>query len=249
MSRIARAATKGFIMLAAAGLAATLALPAYARTDSDSVTAITHGLRDQTMSVGAVAAPAVARDSYSVAINASVLDSTVGTSVAPEVQSLAQQLMQAVAQGRLIGSVPNHIPEIEYLAQGKVVPNCGVDYRVLQAISFALTKFNQVGVSDINRKCTGQIEGAGTESAHYADGGGHAVDFYMLNGQALTGGDPLSIQLIEDLNQVVPPMSGLGQQECRASLAVSNFNQFADTCNHVHIDFLWSKGTSLKVNS
>lgn len=27
-----------------------------------------------------------------------------------------------------------------------------------------------------NRKCTGQIEGAGTESAHYVDGGGHAVD-------------------------------------------------------------------------
>jgi hypothetical protein len=29
---------------------------------------------------------------------------------------------------------------------------------------------NQVGVSDINRKCTGQIEGAGTASSHYFKG-------------------------------------------------------------------------------
>ena len=42
-------------------------------------------------------------------------------------------------------------------------------------------------MSDINRRCTGQIEGAGTDSSHYADGGGHAVDFYLLDGQALTG--------------------------------------------------------------
>ncbi len=36
----------------------------------------------------------------------------------------------------------------------------------------ALQVFDKVGVSDINRKCRGQIEGAGTASLHYFDDGG-----------------------------------------------------------------------------
>ena len=43
--------------------------------------------------------------------------------------------MGAVATGRLVGSTPDHIPEIANLAEGKAVPECGIDYRVLQAIS------------------------------------------------------------------------------------------------------------------
>lgn len=51
-----------------------------------------------------------------------------------------------------------------------------------QTRSCSLQVFDQVGASDINRKCTGQIEGAGIASSHYFNGGGLAVDFYQLNG-------------------------------------------------------------------
>lgn len=237
------------LFIAITALVGTAALPAYAGSETTSG----HGdariaSAVQTLTGGSTTSvvPAATRDNYSVVQSSVSLDSTENTVVSPTVQALATKLMAAVAAGRLIGSTPNHIPEIANLAAGRVVPNCGVDYRVLQAIDVALQHFSQVGVSDINRLCTGQIEGAGVDSAHYADGGGHAVDFYLLNGQALTGADPLSLQLISILDPLVPSGSGLGQEECRPAIAVQNFAPFDDTCNHVHMDFLNAKGASLK---
>lgn len=232
------------IMVTAIGLVATTAVPAYARLDVPTVVDIAAG-RTQTLAVGTVADGTVARDDYGAHTQSAALDSTLGTVVAPEVQALAQQLMTAVAQGRLVGSTPDHLPEIRYLAEGQVVPDCGIDYRVLQTIAFALTKFNSVGISDINRLCTGQIEGAGVNSPHYTNGGGHAVDFYLLDGHSLSGGDPYSLQLIQDLDAVVPTDSTVGQQECRSSISFAHFQQIDDTCNHVHIDFGNAEGTSL----
>ena len=232
------------IMVTAVGLVATTAVPAYARLDVPTVVDIAAG-RAQTLAVGTVQDGSVSRDDYGAHTQSAALDSTLGSVVAPEVQALAQQLMAAVAQGRLVGSTPNHIPEIKYLAEGQVVPNCGIDYRVLQTIAFALTKFGTVGISDINRRCTGQIEGAGLDSPHYTNGGGHAVDFYLLDGHSLTGGDPYSLQLIDDLDAVVPADSTVGQQECRSSVTFAHFKQIDDTCNHVHIDFGNAEGTTL----
>lgn len=250
LARLVSGSTKGFIMLAAAALTATVALPAYARVDTQSVAEITQGVRTQTLDVGAgVTASSMTRDSYSAAVDSSVLVSTTSRTVAPEVQALAQQLMQAVAEGRLIGTTPDHIKEIRWLAEGQVVSNCGIDYRVLETIGFALTQFNQVGVSDINRRCTGQIEGAGTASAHYADGGGHAVDFFQLNGHALSGGDPDSMKLIEALDPIVPAKTNVGQAGCRASIALKHFNEIPDTCNHLHIDFGSAGDAGLKLSS
>ncbi|WP_243061916.1 hypothetical protein [Humibacter sp. RRB41] len=243
-SALARVIAKVGIMVTAIGMVATTAVPAYARLDVPTVVDIAAG-RAQTLAVGTVQSGSISRDNYGAHTQSAALDSTLGTVVAPEVQALAQQLMTAVAQGRLVGSTPDHIPEIRYLAEGQVVPDCGIDYRVLQTIAFALTKFNSVGVSDINRLCTGQIEGAGVDSPHYTNGGGHAVDFYLLNGQSLTGGDPASLQLIEDLDAVVPTDSTVGQEECRSSMSFAHFQQIDDTCNHVHIDFGNAEGTSL----
>ncbi|MFE4949126.1 hypothetical protein ACFQ9V_03375 [Leifsonia sp. NPDC056665] len=236
-----------FVLVALTAFFGTASLPAYATTGEASVAgAARTALAVQTLTGGNATAQVVSRDGLGIAESPQALDSTTNGSVSPTVQALAVQLMGAVAAGRLVGSTPNHIPEIANLAEGKVVPNCGVDYRVLQAISVALDNFSQVGISDINRKCTGQIEGAGTDSAHYADGGGHAVDFYLLNGSALTGGDSKSLQLIRLLDPLVPKGSGLGQAECRGSISVQNFAPFDDTCNHVHIDFLKSQGATLK---
>ncbi|MHA7984943.1 hypothetical protein ACX9R5_03980 [Rathayibacter sp. CAU 1779] len=235
---------KAGIMLAAAGMVATTAVPAYAQFDTPTWIDPSTG-RTQTLAVGAIQDGALAKDDFGAHTLPATLDSTTGTVVAPEVQALAQQLMTAVTQGRLTGSTPDHIFEIRYLAAGEAVQGCGIDYRVLQTIAVALNTFNTVGVSDINRHCTGQIEGAGTASAHYTDGGGHAVDFFRLNGHALTGGDSDSIKLLETLDRVVPSDSTVGQVGCRSSLSLSHFQQIDDTCNHLHIDFLDASGTSL----
>nr|WP_240978432.1 hypothetical protein [Planctomonas sp. JC2975] len=165
-----------------------------------------------------------------------------GCAVSGDQVPLAQELVKAADAGRLVGSVPDHIKEIRWIAQGKSVPDCGIDTRILQVMVLAVRNFQTVGISDINRKCTGQIEGAGTESAHYASGGGHAVDFYMLDGHELTGSDGESIRLLSLLDAVMPAGSGAGQSECRAAagdpINLVNFTQFDDTCNHQHVDVL-----------
>ncbi|MEO8906849.1 MAG: hypothetical protein ABI310_02110, partial [Microbacteriaceae bacterium] len=232
-------------MLAAAGLVTTFALPAYAistGTAGDRTTSVAA----QTLSVANVVMPKDNRESYTMIENVAAWDSTMGTTVPSTVQALAAKIMSAVAAGRLTGSIPDHIPEIRNLAAGVAVPGCGVDYRVLQVIEVALNNFTTVGVSDINRRCTGQIEGAGTASSHYADGGGHAVDFDRLNGQSLTGGDANSLRLIRILDTLVPPGSHVGQQECRSSITLTNLVPFDDTCDHLHIDFGQTTGASLR---
>jgi hypothetical protein len=234
------------VMLALAAFFGTAALPAYATSgEGSTVGAARTALAVRTLTGGGVT-QVVARDGLDIQESPQALDSTTNPTVSPTVQALAVQLMGAVASGRLVGSTPNHLGEIADLAEGRAVQSCGVDYRVLQAISVALDNFNQVGVSDINRRCTGQIEGAGTDSAHYADGGGHAVDFYLLNGSPLTGGDAKSVELIRILDPLVPDGTGLGQIGCRSSMDLSNFKPFDDTCNHLHIDFLKSDGPALR---
>ena len=244
-SRVRRTWVKIGVVLAASGLLGTAALPAYA-APSDSSGRGSINAAAQTLAGGGAAAPAATRDGYSVMENPLLLDSTTGVTVSPTVQALAQKLMTAVAQGRLTGSVPNHIPEIQYLAEGRVVPSCGIDYRVLQTIDVALKTFSTVGVSDINRRCTGQIEGAGSASSHYANGGGHAVDFFLLDGQSLSGGDSQSVKLIQALDPLVPPGTNVGQSACRSSMSLTNMVPFDDTCNHLHIDFGTAQGTTLK---
>ena len=238
---------KVVVVVAASGLVGTAALPAYASSTDGSATASRAGAAVQTLLSGGVAIPAAARDAFSITENSAKLDSTVESTVSPTVQRLAQTLMVAVGQGRLTGYVPDHIPEIRNLAEGRAVPGCGVDYRVLQTIEVALANFNTVGVSDINRRCTGQIEGAGSASSHYANGGGHAVDFYLLNGRPRTGGDPGSLKLIRALDPLMPPDTDLGQVGCRGSVAVTNFLPFDDTCDHLHIDFRQAQGPTLKL--
>lgn len=226
------------VLLALTAFFGTAALPAYASSaEASPMGNARTALAVQTLTGGGTTAQVVSRDGMQIAESPQMLDSTMNTSVSPSVEALAVQLMGAVASGRLVGSTPNHIPEIADLAEGNAVPGCGVDYRVLQSISVALEHFSQVGVSDINRRCTGQIEGAGTESSHYANGGGHAVDFYLLDGAPLTGGDSRSLELISILDPLVPNGSGLGQINCRSSISVENFKPFDDTCNHLHIDF------------
>ena len=240
-----RAWFSGGAMIAAAGLVTTLSLPAYAYQNEHSSDG-SRATASQSLTVHDIKTVPVSRDAYTTIENVAAWDSTTGNTVPATVQKLAASLMADVASGKLSGSVPDHIPEIRNLAEGVAVPGCGVDYRVLQVIKVAVDNFNTVGVSDINRRCTGQIEGAGAASAHYADGGGHAVDFDMLNGHGLSGGDAESLQLIAVLDPLVPAGTHVGQMQCRSSVSLRNLVPFDDSCTHLHIDFGSAVGTSLR---
>ena len=178
-------------------------------------------------------------------------DSAAGCSVSADAQVLAQQLVVAADSGQLRGFVPDHIKEIRWIAQGRQVADCGIDVRILQVMVIAIQNFEDVGVSDINRKCTGQLLGAGVNSSHNIDGGGKAVDFYRLNGTALTGADTESLRLITLLDPIVPKGSRIGQIQCRAdrgtTIATTNFTQFEDSCNHVHLDVAYAGDAKLAV--
>ncbi len=168
--------------------------------------------------------------------------------------TLAQELVTHADNGTLTGLVPDHIKEIRWIAQGQNVPNCGIDTRILQIMVIAIRNFGHVGVSDINRLCTGQASlGAGTLSSHYRNGGGHAVDFYALDGRALTGGDGLSLRLIGLLDPVMPDGSRVGQSDCRTNagtaVALGHLLQFPDGCNHLHVDVTFTNQPLLQFDN
>jgi hypothetical protein len=161
-----------------------------------------------------------------------------------DVKALATALMPAIASGKLYGY--SGVDQIKAIAAGTATAKCGIDVRILQIVTIAVNNFDKVGVSDINRYCTGSIEGAGTQSAHYLNGGGHAVDFMSLNGKAINGADADSLKLIGILDPIVPKGSRIGQKDVRTahgvSIATQNFTQFDDTPDHLHVDVLWAKG-------
>jgi hypothetical protein len=164
-----------------------------------------------------------------------------GDCISADPVALAQELVTHADDGTLTGFVPDHIKEIRWIAHGQTVPDCGIDTRILQVMVIAVRNFERVGVSDINRLCTGQkSEGAGTTSSHYGNGGGHAVDFYSLDGVALTGADGLSLRLIGLLDPVMPAGARVGQSGCRAeagtAVALENLTDFPDECTHLHVD-------------
>ena len=251
---IKRRILAGFVMMIAALFVVSISIPSLGfASPSDFAAKQTPGdvTDSQNLSVGEGPALNAVRDDFYAEGAPGSLYSTTNSYVSKESQKLAQELMAAVAAGKLKGSVPDHIPEIQALADGVVKPDCGIDLRILQVMVIAVRTFDTVAVSDINRKCTGQIEGAGTGSSHYINGGGHAVDFYLINGASLPGADQNTVKFAEVLDPIMPSGSNLGQSECRASAGVSlnllNFKEFPDSCTHMHIDVGSTTG-ALNVN-
>jgi len=166
-------------------------------------------------------------------------DAACAAGISDDAQTLARNLVAGMDAGTIAGSFPNHLEQIRAIADGRTVPNCGVDTRILQVITVAHQTFGKVGISSINRLCTGERPGAGASSWHVRDGGGHAVDFYSLGGTPTTGADPNAIKLLRILDPLMPAGSGTGQSDCRATrgtaLVLTNMRQFPDTCHHVHI--------------
>lgn len=173
------------------------------------------------------------------AVVAALAGGSTCTAVTGNDQQLAQGLVDDIHDGKLT-IAPDMVQEVEWEAQGKTVPDCGIDTTILQVMTITVEHFAPVSVSSINRRCTGQTPGAGVDSWHYKDGGGHAVDFNQLDGHYLNGANPAQVQLLALLDPLMPQGSGAGQSECRAAagdtVTLHNFIQFSDTCNHQHID-------------
>ncbi|KQV07063.1 hypothetical protein [Leifsonia sp. Root112D2] len=154
-----------------------------------------------------------------------------------DAKAAAAILVEAVKSGKLTFLENSYRQQIFNIATGTATQACTLDPHILQIMVIAVNNFRQVGVSDLNRRCTGDTPGIGTASAHWQ---GKAVDFYALNKRSLTGNDDLSKQLIHILDPYVPHGSGLGQVDCRPGAdrlrELKNFTaQFRDSCDHQHI--------------
>ncbi len=103
-----------------------------------SATAIT----EQQYQAG-VAARAAAAAAAAAAARARARAGDAGP-ISSDAQALAQELMGYVDSGQLVGSYPDHIFEIRWIAEGRSVPNCGIDTSVLQAMVIAEHMFSSV---------------------------------------------------------------------------------------------------------
>ena len=240
---------KALALVILVGVGATVSLPSYAVTGRDVESQ--RALEAQYQSLGLVTGTdsqtvddAFSATSGPVNLADSITAAAVTVPVTASAQELGREIIDAYNAGRIRFIAPSALPQFQWIAEGKAVVNCGVDYRVLQAVIIALQLFNEVGISSVNRRCTGQIVGAGTDSAHWIDGGGHAIDFFEFDGQSVWGGDANDILFLKSLNAVVPLGVDIGQSNCRAGLALANLNQFPDYCTHQHIDFFNFIGTA-----
>jgi hypothetical protein len=215
----------------------------YARFQSQAVAVVTY-----LASLSPTAAsPSIISSAPALSVSSATAESSDDGcgALSGDARTLAASLLQQVKAGRLTVLEPRYEQELANVAAGTQSAVCGLDPRTLQIIQLALLAFRTVGVSDLNRRCTGSLLGAGTQSSHWIDGGGEAVDFYALGGAALTGGDPASMRLLRLLDQVVPAGTRAGQVECRAATVFTHLTQFDDTCNHLHIDVAFTSRAPL----
>jgi hypothetical protein len=160
------------------------------------------------------------------------------TVVAGNAQELAQALVVKIDAGNITGIAPDHLREIRWIAAGEAHENCGINLAILQVITIAADTFGSIGISDINRLCTGQYLG-NPNSSHWANGGGHAVDFYSFDRIPTTGADANAITLLNILGPMMPEGSAAGQIQCRvnagSTVQLATMTQFEDGCHHLHL--------------
>ncbi len=163
----------------------------------------------------------------------------------------AQQIAAKLIASKKLRSLPvsadqpDYIPQIEAIANGTASANCGIDIRVLQFLLRLTEKYTTVGVSDINRKCANILAGAGTQSSHWIDGGGKAIDIWALNGTPINGSNALNIEMLKYAYTFMPNGTRIGQSNCRSAAQNAmfpNFGSFSDSCNHTHLDVATTSG-------
>lgn len=76
-------------------------------------------------------------------------------------QELAAQIMTATSQGKIQWLTPAYRDQVSAIADpnnwdnDKFVGSCAIDTRILQVIVVATQTFPKIGISDLNRRCTG----------------------------------------------------------------------------------------------
>jgi len=152
-------------------------------------------------------------------------------------RQLAEQIMAASSEGRVTWLDARHREEVEaytldVLWDGDSFKGgCFLDSRILQVIVLALGQFDRVGISSLNRSCTGETPGAGRFSLHWQ---GKAVDFYSFNGVATNGRDSSAQTMLALLDRVSNDQGGIGQVQCGSTPPLANTYTFRDGCNHLH---------------
>jgi len=163
---------------------------------------------------------------------------TAGRLIAGADRDLAQKIINS---GRVSGD-SKYIQQIKSYAAGDF--RCHINPTILSVIYTSVAAETEGGlghriyISSLNRKCTDVITSSGTSSYHYRDGGGHAVDIAIIDGQASTGSTTNDLALLRQLMTRLPNGSGFGQSNCRPKSALAlpaGVTEFSDTCNHDHI--------------
>lgn len=163
----------------------------------------------------------------------------VGCLVSGDSRQLAQMLIDGHAQGTFAQSEPAMFSqEIEATANGTVTARCQVDPRVLQILVLTMQHFGSVGISDLGRPCVGST--LDCPSSPHCTIPDLAVDFISIGGQGLNGSNAADIALLQYLDTILPSGAWAGQSECRDAagdpIHLNHIGQFADTCNHQHVD-------------
>jgi len=147
---------------------------------------------------------------------------------------LAKQIMALTAANKIRWLTPAYEQQVAaYANSDGVPPNCYLDPRLLQVIVAVATKFGPIGISDLNRKCTDSLPGAGTYSFHWK---GKAVDFTIFRGIVTQGRDNNADAVIQYLDQITNARGAVGQQQCGNlnGYQLQTLYTFDDTCNHLH---------------
>lgn len=156
---------------------------------------------------------------------------TSTSSASGDRKELAQRILDS---GRVTGDA-RYMKQIRDVAAGNY--GCNINPRILQLILDVSTR-HTVYITSLNRYCTGVTTKSGTGSYHYRDGGGHAVDFGMVDNVRSTGNTAKDRELLNFIIPGLPSGSQIGQVNCRSSNPISTppgVRQVNDTCNHVHI--------------
>lgn len=152
-----------------------------------------------------------------------------------------QDLAKQILANSNITIVAKYNPQITAYANGDF--SCNLDPALLQMIA-TLGQTYKLDISSFNRFCTGALTASGTGSLHYANGGGRAVDFDIINGTAATGARPIDIKFINQALSLLPASRRVevGQVQCRQAIGKSitipsgmTVSQVNDDCTHVHI--------------
>lgn len=152
-----------------------------------------------------------------------------------------QDLAKQILANSNITIVAKYKPQITAYTSGDF--SCNLDPALLQMIA-TLGQTYKLDISSFNRFCTGTLTASGTGSLHYANGGGRAVDFDIINGTAATGARPIDIQFTNQALSLLPASRRVevGQVQCRQAVGKSitipsgmTVSQVTDDCTHVHI--------------